>query len=101
MKYRIHVLEEVVSEISEVYTYYENQRQGLGLILLDEWEKTVGDIAESPLGYQKKYKNFRLAILGRFPYVVVFEVEKSDIVIYRFISAKRHPAKRYGKKKGT
>lgn len=99
MKYRLVILEPVSDELADAALYYDNQEPGLGIALLDEWEKTLVKIQLAPEGYQKKVKNLRLALLERFPYLVVFSIEDSTISINRFINVRRHPGKRYAKRK--
>lgn len=67
--------------------------------LFKDWEQAVQDILESPEGFQKQRKNFRQILLKNFPYIIVYEILDSDIIIYRFINAKKHPKKRYTKRK--
>lgn len=99
MKYSVVVLEQVFEELNEAAMYYEERQVDLGKSLFEEWEKAVISIQKNPEQYAKKYKNFRQSILSRFPYLVVFELDATDIVIYRFIHARRHPKKRYSPKK--
>ena len=88
------------TRIAEVYDWYENQRDGLGLEFLDEWDATTDRIAVNPETFQKKYRNFRLAHFDRFPYmaVYIYDVQENSIVIYNVLASKQHPAKRYRKK---
>lgn len=79
--------------------YYEELQLSLGVALVDEFESALTKIHVNPEGYEKKYKNFRQAMLNRFPYLVLFEIDGKHIVIYRFINARRHPQKRYTKSK--
>lgn len=99
MKYRLIVLDPVADEVAEAAVYYDSQQPGLGLALLDEWERALVKIQRAPEGYQKKVKNFRQALLDRFPYLIVFLIEDSTIFVNRFINVRRHPGKRYAKRK--
>jgi len=99
MKYILIILDEVYKELNESALYYEEQQFSLGEALLDEFESALIKIHVNPEGYEKKYKNFRQAMLNRFPYLVLFEIDEEHIVIYRFINARRHPQKRYTKSK--
>ncbi len=99
MKYKIIVLEPVADELAEAAIYYDSKQSGLGVDLIDEWDKALSHIQRAPDGYQKKRKNFRQALLDRFPYLVIFEIDNFDIIITRFINAQMHPKKRYKKSK--
>jgi hypothetical protein len=97
MKYSLIILDEVYNELNESALYYEELQLSLGVALVDEFESALTKIHVNPEGYEKKYKNFRQAMLNRFPYLVLFEIDGKHIVIYRFINARRHPQKRYTK----
>lgn len=99
MKYGIVVLEQVYEELNSAAIYYEERSVNLGKALIDEWEKAVECIQKNPEAYEKKYKKFRQGMLERFPYLIMFELEDTKIVIYQFIHARRHPKKRYSTKK--
>ncbi len=99
MKCRVIVLEPAAEELVDAAMYYDSKQTGLGIALLEEWDESLIQIQRSPEGYQKKKKNFRQARLNRFPYLIIFEIEGSDIFINSFIDARRHPNKRYAKKK--
>lgn len=99
MKYKLIILDPVSDEVADAAMFYENRQSGLGVALVDEWEKTLARIQRAPEGYQTKVKNLRQAMLDRFPYLIVFIIEDSTIFINRFINVRRHPGKRYGKRK--
>lgn len=99
MKYQLQILEEVYEEIEEAADYYFLQQPGLEMKLFRDWERAVLDILESPEGFQKQRKNFRQILLQNFPYIIVYEILDSKIIIYRFINAKKHPVKRYSKRR--
>jgi plasmid stabilization system protein ParE len=99
MKYHLQILEEVYEELEEAADYYFLQQPGLEMKLFRDWERAVQDILESPEGFQKQRKNFRQILLQNFPYIIVYEILDSKIIIYRFINAKKHPVKRYSKRK--
>jgi hypothetical protein len=99
MKYRLDVLEEVYGELEEAGDYYHSQRPGLEMELFADFERALNRIQKNPEGYQKQTKSFRHALLDRFPYLVVFEIMESAVVVYRFINVRRHPAKRHAKRK--
>jgi hypothetical protein len=84
-------------KISKIFAWYERKQKGLGYRFLDEWEESVHYISEHPLTCSKKYKNFRHEIVGRFPYLILFEIEKETVVIYQVIGAPENPSKRYRK----
>lgn len=99
MKYKLFIHEEVYYEVEEAVLYYQQQQAGLGLELLEEWENAVNRVLSNPEGYEKKRKQFRQVLLKRFPYIAVYEIVETTIVFQKFINVKKHPGKRYSKKK--
>ena len=95
MTYTLVVLDAVTDELQEATLYYESKQSNLGIKLLADWDNTLAALQKNPLGYEKKYKGYRQIQLKKFPYLIVFEIETSTIVVYRFINAHKHPNKRY------
>jgi mRNA-degrading endonuclease RelE of RelBE toxin-antitoxin system len=97
MKRELVVKEEVENQLSKTALWYDQQQQGLGSTFFEEWENTTEYISNYAEGCAKKYKEFRHAMLKRFPYLVVYEIEGNNVIIYALIYAGRHPSKRYKK----
>ena len=66
----------------EAYDWYEEQLPGLGNRFLDELDACFNKLEKQPLLYAKIKNNFRQALFTSFPYVLVFEIIKEDVVIY-------------------
>lgn len=77
--------------VREGYVWYEEQRTGLGEEFLQELEKVLIKIKVHPEYFGKIRKSFRQAALKRFPYVVVFEEIKSEIVVFAVFHTRRNP----------
>jgi len=86
MKYSLIILDEVYKELNESALYYEEQQFSLGEALLDEFESALIKIHVNPEGYEKKYKNFRQAMLNRFPYLVFCPSLVSSPILPKFDS---------------
>lgn len=95
MKFKIVVLEQVYEEVNESVLYYEQRQTGLGVLLIDELENTLKIIQNNPKGFESKFANYKQAQLNKFPYLIIFEIIEFEIIVLRFIHAKRHPSKRY------
>lgn len=98
MKKTILVKPLAFKNIQKAYSWYEIQLNGLGEQFIDEWESTANHILSYANTYPKKYKSFRQAILKRFPYVIIYEIEEKHVVIYNVINMKRSLRKRFRKK---
>lgn len=98
MKFILYVPQEVLNEVKEAADYYDIKQDHLGLKLYDNFEDTLLRIEENPLLFQKNRKNYRQALLSRFPYLIIFRVYGENILVNKFIHAKRNPVRRYRKK---
>jgi hypothetical protein len=94
MNYHLEILEDVKSDLEEAVTWYEGKKAGLGIDLLNEWEQKINHICVSPEHYQIQFKHTRHAYLKKFPYLIVYEISNTTIVIYAFLHAKQSPARR-------
>ena len=93
----IEVKPSALKQLTEAYLWYEKQLKGLGEDFIDEWESVANHLELNAETYQKRYKDFRLALLKRFPFVVVYEIEKNKIIVYNVINTKRNVKKRFKK----
>lgn len=97
MKLGIEIKEEAREEIATTYMYYEFTQAGLGEKFLNAFEAAANSIILNPKGYEKKYKALRYKLVNPFPYIIIFEIELTRIVVYQVINAKKHPGKRFRK----
>ena len=95
MKFIVRVPEEVLLEVYEAASYYDYKQKGLGDKLYDDFENALLTLEKNPLAFQLIHKNFRQALLTKFPYLIVFRIYNTKILINKFIHAKKHPLKRY------
>ena len=78
-------------EISDITSWYEERLTGLGKRFLKNLDSTLKSILENPLVYQKVYKNYRRALLGKFPYGVYYFIEENNIFVFAVYHEKRDP----------
>ncbi|SNS69658.1 hypothetical protein SAMN06295967_11715 [Belliella buryatensis] len=83
--------EEARFEIIEAYQYYEKQQTNLGEFFLTQLDKCFKRVKSSPLLFPKKRDPFREALVSKFPFIVIFEIEKENIVIYSVFNTWRNP----------
>jgi mRNA-degrading endonuclease RelE of RelBE toxin-antitoxin system len=79
----------------EAYDWYEQQSKGLGEIFLSELNTCYKKIETQPTFYKKAKKNFRQIRLKRFPYLVVYEILKSEVVVFAVFHTSRNPNSKF------
>lgn len=81
----------------EAYEWYEEQQPGLGGRFLDEMERCFSKLERQPYLYAKIRKNFRQILFSSFPYVIVFEILKTNVVIYAVFHTSQSLRKKFKK----
>lgn len=96
--YRIIITEKAEAEYADAYWYYKEKQSGLGTSYENETNLLLKTIKANPLLFQRKYKQYREALLKRFPYFIVYEIVFDAIVVHSFFHTSRNPAKKYSRK---
>ena len=74
MPYKIEIRQMAVVEILEAYDWYELQQPGLGSDFLHEVEMFYKNLKINPKVHSYYSKPVRQGKIGRFPYLVVYEI---------------------------
>ena len=92
MTYRLRARPEVESDILEAAGWYERQQSGLGSDFAREVRRAIRSLKVNPLLYRIRHTEYRVRwmLLDRFPYRVVFVVERKVITLLAVTHAKRH-----------
>ena len=91
MKYRTIVRPEAENDLKEAFSWYEGKRQGLGYDFLLQMDAGVRFIERNPEICPPEYKGTRKHLIKRFPYKIIYLVEKESIIILAVIHGKRSP----------
>jgi plasmid stabilization system protein ParE len=84
---------EVEQDLGEAYAWYEKRRQGLGEEFLSCIDACIQSICRTPELHAKLYRDYRRAIVRRFPYVIFYEHHGSTVTIYGVLHSSRDPNK--------
>lgn len=93
MKAKKFVSPSVNAELKEAASWYNNARQGLGLLYLKEVGRLVNYITENPFAYSIRYSNIRVAFTNKFPYGIHYEyfAENNQVNILGIYHTSRNP----------
>ncbi len=98
MKRSLTVVEQAENDVREIIAYYHNEKEELA----QKFEKALLDVLQyiekKPEAFQIKQEQFRCGIIKKFPYLVVYEIEETKIVVYSVTHEKRDPETRYSKR---
>jgi len=98
MAYRLILKPEVEGDVEEAYNWYEDQKEGLGEEFLSELTEFYKKIESNPTSFSKAKRSYRQVALKRFPYVIVYEIVKTEIVIYAVFHTSRNPRNKLKKR---
>jgi toxin ParE1/3/4 len=82
MDVRIDVTVEAENDLASAFAWYENRRFGLGEDFLSSVDVTLARIRRHPELYAKVYRDYRRAIVRRFPYAVFYEYVADNVTVY-------------------
>ena len=101
MAHKIVITSFAYNDEYEAYTWYEEQRKGLGDELLKELEKSYQKISNNPEHYSfiDERKELRDFLIHRFPYLIVYRINGNVVEIIAVHHGKKHPSKKYGDRK--
>ncbi len=92
--YTLRIKEEAKADIKHAAKWYGDIEEKLELRLIDELDYVFKTILYNPKTYKKVYKNFRQAALHKFPFVILYEQDLKEVIIYSLFNTKQNPIKK-------
>ena len=92
-RFEIIFSDEAKNELDSSYFYYEEQSVGLGKRFITDLDNTFESIQLSPKGFQlfNKKNNSRQIPLTVFPFVIIYQVKKRNLIILAVFQTSRNP----------
>ncbi|HVW62956.1 MAG TPA: type II toxin-antitoxin system RelE/ParE family toxin [Puia sp.] len=94
MSFEIVVQSEAIIEIQKVFEWYEQSRPGLGFEMIQEIEEGFERLSKHPHNYSATNKKYRKVRINRFPYIIVFEIEDTKVIIIALRHIKQESSRR-------
>lgn len=84
---------EAEQELHQAISYYENCHPGLGVEFAQEVYQTITRITLFPDSYAQFSKRSRRCILNRFPYGILYSIQKEneEIIVLAIMNLHRQP----------
>lgn len=86
MPYSLVVKEAAINEARDAYFFYEEQQDGLGDRFYNALNQRLEQLTENPKYYSyvsaDREKTMRDVKLYGFPYVVIYDIEGFEVVVY-------------------
>ncbi|MBI5599701.1 MAG: type II toxin-antitoxin system RelE/ParE family toxin, partial [Deltaproteobacteria bacterium] len=81
MKYKVILRPEAENDLKEAFSWYEDKRFGLGYDFLLQVDVALRVIERNPEVHSSEYKGTKKYIIKRFPYKIIYLIEKERIII--------------------
>jgi len=91
MKHRLIIRPEAENDLKEAFCWYEDKRPGLGHDFLLQVDAALSFIKRNPEIFPAEYKGTRKHLIKRFPYKIIYLVEKEKFIVLAVIHSKRSP----------
>lgn len=91
MKYRIIVRRLAERDLEDAEDWYNGQQSDLGTEFRDAITDLFGRLAENPRIYPRVYGDVHRAVLRRFPYLVYFVIDDSEVIVLAVLDSRRDP----------
>ena len=79
------------NELDDAVSFYETELAGLGILFKKEIRSSILRIKEHPKAWSIEKGDVRKALLHRFPYKILYSIEKDHIVILAIAHQHRKP----------
>ncbi len=89
MSFEIVLRKEAQIDVDEIFIWYEEQRIGLGVEFINEFEKVLQKITTNPYYPSFIELDARSASLKRFPYQLIYRVDEARTQV-RIIAVTHH-----------
>jgi plasmid stabilization system protein ParE len=95
MKYSFHPLAR--KELNEAIDYYNKCQDNLGFEFAIEVYTAIQLILQFPKAWSSLSKNTRRCLTNRFPYGIIYQEEKEEIIIIAIMQLNREPKYWHGR----
>ncbi|MEI9911417.1 MAG: type II toxin-antitoxin system RelE/ParE family toxin [Bacteroidota bacterium] len=89
--YKLIIQPEATEDMLESFEWYEKQKPGLGYEFLEEVEKGLSQLIINPLYFSSINTNLRRFKIKRFPFLIIYGIEKKNVAIVGVRHMSRKP----------
>lgn len=79
------------AELAEARQWYAHQRKGLDAEFMLCVEEALQRIVRTPKSYSVAHRQFRRAVVRRFPFAIFYEVTADEIRVMAVFHSRRNP----------
>lgn len=91
MTFNLELHELAEEELWEAVDYYDENRHRLGREFARELQTVMKNVREHPARFPKVKNELRKAVLNRFPYIIIFEIQSDTVFVLSIFHTSRNP----------
>jgi plasmid stabilization system protein ParE len=91
MNGRLTLRPEAEDDVEAAVAWYSSERAALALAFVDNLDRLLARIRETPLQFPEVAVSVRRALMARFPYGVFFRVVADQVVVFGVLHLHRNP----------
>jgi plasmid stabilization system protein ParE len=80
------------NDLKEAKGWYEQILPGLGETFLDRVDETLSRVQQHPHAYHRIFEELRVAMVKRFPYMVIYRIDAIQITVFAVYHTSRDPS---------
>lgn len=88
---KIEILEIARREFRNAKEFYELEQTGLGARFENEIKQALLRIQQYPTAWSSERKEIRRCFIHRFPYKILYSIQKDIIIVLAFVHLHRKP----------
>ena len=92
MSLPLRLLPEARTEFDNAADWYERQRTGLGLAFVGRVRDVFTRVTANPPIHAAVYQDVRKAVVKKFPYVVLYREEPTEVIVVAVFHTSRDPS---------
>lgn len=85
----VYIEPSAFSDIEEASAWYDSQRPGLGTEFILQLDRLLEKAASNPEAYEQVHREFRRALLQRFPFAIYFTPRDGILRVYAVLHQHR------------
>jgi len=89
VKYCVIVSPEAENDLKEIFSWYEDNRIGLGYDFLLQVDAGINFVKRNPEIHPIEYKGTRKHLIKKFPYKIIYLVKEEEIIVLAVLHGKR------------
>ncbi len=88
----IKILDDAMRDITDGFTFYEKQSEGLGNYFIDSIFSDIDSLLVYAGTHQKFFKKYYRLLSKRFPFAIYYRLVDDCIYVYAILDCRKKPA---------